>query len=340
MTANICGAGFTFIQQCVAYGYLVSQTVHGALSIGSFTMYAGAVTSFAAALRRVMDSVVEIRNYDRYYESLENYLNFPAKMRQGRERIRTSMPGKIEFEHVSFRYPGAAENALTDVCITIPSGTSLAVVGENGAGKTTFVKLLCRLYEPTEGRILLDGVDIRTLEYDRYAELFSTVFQDFQLFAMPLRDNINLTHKAEDVQIMTILEDLGLKTRVDSLPRGLNTHVYRNFDPEGFEPSGGEAQKIALARALVKNGPFVVLDEPTAALDPRAEYELYCQFDRLIKGKSAVYISHRLSSSRFCDRIAVFEGGRIVQCGAHDELIGQKGLYSELFDMQAAYYKE
>ena len=340
MGSNLCGAGFTFIQQCAAYGYLVLQVARGVLGIGSFTMYVGAVTSFAAALRRVMDSVVEIRNYDRYYDSLEEYLNFPAKLRQGRKTVQQHKPGRIEFDHVSFRYPGAGKDTLTDICLTLESGESLAIVGENGAGKTTFVKLLCRLYEPTGGRILLDGTDIRTLDYDSYAELFSTVFQDFQLFSMTLRDNINLTHQAKDERLMEILTDLGLRARVESLPGGLDTHVHRNFDSEGFEPSGGEAQKIALARALVKNGPFVVLDEPTAALDPRAEYEIYRQFDRLIEGKSAVYISHRLSSARFCDHIAVFEGGRIVQYGNHRELMEAEGIYRELFELQAAYYRE
>jgi ATP-binding cassette subfamily B protein/ATP-binding cassette subfamily C protein len=221
-------------------------------------------------------------------------------------------------------------------------GQKLSVVGENGAGKTTFIKLLCRIYDPTEGAIFLDGADIRDIDFDKYMSLFSTVFQDYKLYALSLKDNVALARSdtANDDEVESVLRKAGFGEKLGTLPKGVQTLVYRNFDGEGFEPSGGEGQKIVLARALFKDAPVIVLDEPAAALDPRAEYEMYQNFNTLVGGKTAVYISHRLSSSRFCDVIAVFKGGKIMEYGPHDELLGRGSLYPELWRMQATYYNE
>lgn len=335
--ADVLTAAFTFVQQCVSYAYLIRKVLKNAIGIGDFTMYTGAATAFAGALREIMKSIVEIRAYDLYYDKLDQFLAVPETLRAGR-----SLPPEgghlIEFMDVGFRYAGAEKWALRHINITMRPGEKLSVVGENGSGKSTFAKLLLRQYDPTEGVILMDGTDIRAIDYDRYMDLFSAVFQDFQLFAMSLRDNAALNQNVTDAQVFHALDRVGLAPFVKVLPRGLDTHIGRLFDEQGVESSGGEGQRIALARALIKNAPIILLDEPTAALDPRAEYEIYQGFHALTEGKTSVYISHRLSSARFCDRIAVFSEGRIIECGTHAELIRANGAYAELFRMQAQFY--
>ena len=338
--SGVVRAGLTFLQQCAAYAFLIAKVLSGGMGVGSFTMCIGAVTSFADALRQIMDSFTEIRAFDMYYDKLDEYLNIPQTLREGKRLPVEKRRHEIRFEDVSFRYPGAEVWALRNVSLVLKEGERLSLVGENGSGKTTLIKLLCRLYDPTEGRILMDGTDIRDLDYDQYLAQFSTVFQDLQLFDFSLRDNLALGREIGDPKLLEALEKVGLKQRVETLPKGLDTFVGRTFDEQGFEPSGGEAQKIALARALCKDAPVVVLDEPTAAMDPRAEYELYRSFDSLVGGKTVVYISHRLSSSRFCDRIAVLKGGRLVECGTHAELIALNGHYAGLYALQAQYYTD
>ena len=220
------------------------------------------------------------------------------------------------------------------------SGEHLSVVGLNGAGKTTFVKLLCRLYDPTDGEILLDGVNIKEYDYSEYMNIFSPVFQDFRLFAFSIKENIVLGNLNDDKdKVDGIIDQVGLKDKVDSLEKGSDTMLFKSFDENGIEPSGGEQQKMAIARALYKKAPVVILDEPTAALDPVAEYDIYRNFDTLVGGKTAIYISHRLSSCKFCDRIAVFSEGKIKEYGTHEELVKiDGGVYSEMFRAQARYY--
>ena len=338
MKANAVTAATTFVQQGAAYAYLIGAMLKGVLSVGDFTMYLGAVTAFSDALRSVMESLAEIRLYDGYYEDLDAYLHVPQTLRESGTRPVAAKAHTIEFQNVGFRYPGQKTWALRGVNLTLRPGEKLAVVGENGAGKSTFVKLLCRLYDPTEGRILLDGADIREYDYDGYMAQFSTVFQDYRLFSMSLRDNVALALPADDHRVELLLRQVGMGPRLDSLPKGIHTHVSKLFEEDGFEPSGGEGQKIALARALYREAPIVVLDEPAAALDPRAEYELYRQFAALVAGKSAVYISHRMSLARFCDRVAVFAKGRLTELDTHDALMVLGGEYAQLFALQAQYY--
>ena len=332
------GAIFTLIQQVSAYCYLIMKTIKGGISVGSFAMYIGAVTSFSSAFKSVLDSLMEIRAYDMYYDNLDEYLSVPIKLREGKQKRLPEGEHTIEFKNVSFQYPGSKKYALKNINITIKGRQKLSIVGENGAGKTTFVKLLTRLYEPTEGEILLDGINIKDIAYEDYMSVFSTVFQDYKLFALPLKDNVALALPMDESKIQSLLEYVGLGNTLKKLSKGIHTHVYKNFDENGFEPSGGEGQKIAIARALYKDAPIVILDEPTAALDPRAEYQIYQQFNEMVKGKTAVYISHRLSSTKFCDVIAVFNQGNIIEYGSHEELIRKNGVYSELFSMQAQFY--
>lgn len=335
--ADTMTAASTFAQQCVSYAYLIRQVLKNAIGIGDFTMYTGAVSAFSGALRQVMNSLVEIRAYDLYYDHLDEFLHVPETLRTGRLPIPAGNR-RIEFQDVGFRYPGADHWALRHVNLVLEPGEKLSVVGENGSGKTTLIKLLLRFYDPTEGQIRIGGTDIRDLDYDEYHSLFSAVFQDYQLFSMSLRDNIALGKPVSDGDILHALGQVGLSSFLGSLPRGLDTHIDRLFDDQGVIPSGGQGQRIAMARALVKNAPMIILDEPTAALDPRAEYEIYQGFASLTKGKTAIYISHRLSSARFCDKIAVLHKGILAEYGTHGELMEKNARYADLYRMQAQFY--
>ncbi len=333
-------AGLTFIQQGAAYGVLIGKVLSGTMSLGSFTMCISAVTSFAEAMRNLMDRLTEIRAYDFYYAQLDEYLHIPQVLREGSCLPISMQKHRFEFRNVSFRYHGSESWALRHIDLVIEPGQRLALVGENGSGKSTLIKLLCRLYTPTEGVILMDGVDIQEYDYDQYLEQFASVFQDFQLFDCSLRDNILFGKSMDDDRLDEIIEQVGLRQKVGSLPYGKDTTVGRRFDEEGFEPSGGEAQKIALARALCKDSPVIILDEPTAAMDPRAEYEMYRSLNSLVRKKTAIYISHRLSSCRFCDRIAVLHQGNLIESGTHEKLLENHALYAELYNMQAQYYTD
>ena len=269
-------------------------------------------------------------------------LDMPNRMYQGSltTEKRADRNYEIEFRDVSFRYPNTDAWALRHVSMKFKVGGRLAVVGENGSGKTTFIKLLCRLYDPTEGVILLNGIDIRKYRYGDYLALFSVVFQDFKLLSQPLGKNVAASEDYDRARAEQCLVKAGFGARLEQLPEGLDTFLYRDFDENGVEISGGEAQKIALARVLYQDAPFIVLDEPTAALDPEAEAEVYTKFNDIVEDKTAVYISHRLSSCRFCDEIAVFDGGRVVQQGTHDSLLEAQGKYRSLWEAQAQYYQK
>ncbi len=248
----------------------------------------------------------------------------------------------FEFKNVSYRYEGADGYALKNLTLTFKWGERLAVVGLNGAGKTTFIKLLLRLYNATEGEILLNGLNVREYNKEDYFSLFSPVFQNVEIFAYPLAGNVSMLPESEtDKQLVyDSLVKSGMKEKVDSLPEGVDTQLLKIIYEDGVDFSGGEKQKLALARALYKDAPVIVLDEPTAALDALAEYELYKNFDSLIGTKSALYISHRLSSTRFCDNVAMFAHGELVEYGTHDSLIEKGGEYAKMFEVQAQYYEE
>ena len=247
----------------------------------------------------------------------------------------------MEFRDVSFQYPGSGIWALRHVNMKFRVGKRLAIVGENGSGKTTFIKLLCRLYDPQEGQILLNGIDIRKYNYRDYMDIFSVVFQDFQLICQPLGANVAGSMKYDRDRARKSLMDAGFGDRLANMEKGLDTMLYKDLSEEGVDVSGGEAQKIAIARALFKDVPFIILDEPTAALDPIAEAEIYSKFNEITGDRTAIYISHRLSSCKFCDEIAVFHEGAIIQQGTHDNLVADKGgKYYELWNVQAQYYTE
>lgn len=246
---------------------------------------------------------------------------------------------EIEFKDVSFHYPGSQDMILEHVNCRLDMKNKLALVGKNGAGKTTFVKLLCRLYEPTDGVITLNGIDIRRYREEEYRELFGVVFQDFKLFSFPLWQNLAAGYARDEKKIWENLEKAGAGEFVKGLPQGIDTLLFKDKEG-GVDVSGGEAQKLALARALYKDAPFVVLDEPTAALDPISEAQVYESFHEMVRDKTSIYISHRMSSCRFCDDIVVFDDGKIVERGSHEELLAAGGCYAGMWNAQAKYYTE
>lgn len=329
---------------CLAYLIVGARALAGIFSVGSVVQYVGAITKLSEGIRVLVYSIQHIKMQGPH---CQEYLDFIGEGEEkskyiheqdGSREVAQDGDYVIQFEHVSFCYPGAQEMALKDVSLTMKKGEHFAIVGMNGSGKTTFIKLLCRLYRPTEGRILLNGVDIGEYSYEQYQKLFSVVFQDFQLMSLPLGENVAACKSYDEGKVMDCLEKAGAGEWAQSLPKKLLQPLYR-VDQDGVNVSGGEAQKIAIARALYKDAPFVVLDEPTAALDPMAEAEIYSRFRSLVDGKGAVYISHRLSSCRFCDTIAVFHEGELVQLGGHEQLLSDEGgRYAQLWQAQAQYY--
>lgn len=322
----------------ITYFYIGSLAMKGAITIGDFSLCISAASALYQSLSSMVLGWQTMEQYCSYASEFLKFMEYPSAMEKGDRQV---MDGEhvIEFSHVSFRYPRSERYVLRDVNLTIRSGEHLSVVGMNGAGKTTFVKLLCRLYDVTEGEIRIDGVNIREYSEEEYRKLFAVVFQDFKLFAFSLRDNITLGTGGCDEEVNRVLRLSGFYDDAKKLEQGLDTMLYKTFDKQGTELSGGQRQKTAISRALYRNAPIVILDEPTAALDPVAEAEIYEKFHGLVENKTAVYISHRLSSCRFCDRIAVFEDGTIREYGTHEELVKKEnGIYAEMFAAQAGYY--
>ena len=307
------------------------------------TQYIGSITRFATGFSSLISSAGLFRINASFVKQSLAFLEKPDVMYQGSltTEKRNDRQFEVEFRDVSFRYPGSGQYALRHVNMKFRVGQRLAVVGPNGSGKTTFIKLLCRLYEPTEGAVLLNGFDIRKYDYREYMSIFSVVFQDFTLADMPLGENVAASSEYDRARALSCLEKAGFSESLKKLPKGLDTCLNKTLDKDGIDLSGGERQKVALARALYRDASFIVLDEPTAALDPIAEAEIYRKFNDIIEDRTAIYISHRLSSCKFCDEILVFDRGGIVQKGTHEELVSDTaGKYHELWHAQAQYYDE
>lgn len=312
------------------------------ISIGDFSLYLNAITTFNSSVQAMIAAYIDISNNGQYIKDYFDFIELSGRADSNGIKLQEKdyLDAEIVFENVSFIYPNQEKKSLSNINLTIKKGERISIVGENGAGKTTFIKLLLRLYEPTEGRILFNGIDIRDIDYQDYQKIFSTVFQDYKLFAFRIIDNITSLegNEAEKEKVMKCLEKAGLSSKIEKLEHGLDTYLYNIYDEEGIELSGGESQKLAIARALYKDSPIVILDEPTAALDPRAEYEIYTRFLALVESKTSIFISHRLSSTKLCDRIVLFKDGSIEETGTHNELLQKGGLYAELFRMQAQFY--
>lgn len=326
-----------------AYLIVGILAIAGAMSIGSVVRLAGCLRNFMYGFVELICSLDDLGMRAHQQVSTFEFFELEDEMYKGRLPMekRSDNQYQIEFRNVSFKYPGSQVYALKNFSMKLKIGEKLAIVGMNGSGKTTMIKLLCRLYDPDEGEILLNGVNIKKFKQEEYSTLFSVVFQDYNLFPFKLGQNVALDTHYDVEKVEKCLRDAGFGDRLQEMPEGLDTYLYTDYDDSGVQISGGEAQKIALARAIYKDSPFILLDEPTAALDPLSEYEIYTHFDQIVGSKTAIYISHRLSSCRFCGKIAVFHEGQLVQLGSHKELVADtEGKYYEMWNAQAQYYRE
>ncbi len=321
------------------YLFIGIKGLFGIFGIGSLVLYCGSFMQIINGIMMMANTLGKLEEIIPLAECYFEILNTKDNMRFGSKELDPNGKFKIEFKNVSFKYPGTENYALRDINIKIENGESLAVVSRNGSGKTTFIKLLCRLYDVTEGEILINGINIAQYSQDSLNRIYSVVFQDFKIFSTTLAQNISAGGSYNKNRLMTSLEKANIKNRVLEMKNAENTYMYKDLDRAGVEISGGEAQRLALARALYKDAPIVILDEPTAALDPIAENEIYSRFNSFVDNKTAIYISHRLSSCVFCDRIAVFDNGALVQTGTHSSLLSDKtGVYKKLWSSQAEYY--
>lgn len=327
----------------LVYIFVGLKALAGAFGAGKVVEYYGAITKLITACTDIAGNAGYLRANNVQLKQEIEYLNLVSDMENGTRTVDGIDPASsvFEFHNVSFAYPETEPLILKNFSMQIKSGERLAVVGMNGSGKSTMIKLLCRLYDPTEGRITLNGIDIREFDYAEYLKLFAIVFQDFKLLAFPVGENVACSDEYDEERVWKCLEMAGVKARVEEFPKKLKQSIYKLYEKDGIDLSGGEEQKIAIARALYKDAPFVILDEPTAALDPIAESEIYSRFNDIAGGKTAVYISHRLSSCRFCSRIVVLDNGEVIQEGTHEELLeNPNGKYSRLWNAQAQYYAE
>lgn len=333
--------GISVVRQLIIIGWLIYGVVEQGMSIGSFTLYFASASAFSGAVHNILTSLSALRERSAQTDDYRSFMDIPTNTHKGKPVPRSDKYTFV-FENVSFRYAGQETYALKNVSMTLDAGEKLAVVGLNGAGKSTFIKLLLRLYDVTEGRILMNGTDIREFDREDYYRLFSPAFQDVVAFAQSMAENVSMSspENTDKALAEVHLRSSGLGDKLDSLENGLDTEILKVLYDDGIDLSGGEKQKLALARALYKNAPIIVLDEPTAALDALAEYRLYQSFDELVGKRTAVYISHRLSSTRFCDRVAMFKAGEMVETGTHEELMARDGAYAEMFRVQAQYYVE
>jgi ABC-type multidrug transport system fused ATPase/permease subunit len=326
-----------------AYLYLLWSMLHSNMTIGDFTLYFGAITGFGQWLSQIVSKISGLSNAN-YRVDDYRYL-IETKDHMNREKVAAipdvKAPCEIRCEDVSFQYEGSNHSILSHINLTIHKGEKLAVVGSNGAGKTTFIKLVCGLLEPTSGRILFNGIDIREYNRDEYYQLISASFQNVCLLPMSIAMNIGYTNDSciDKEKLYEAVKLAGLNEKITSLPNGLDTELVPSVVEGGINLSGGETQKLMLARAIYKEAPLIILDEPTAALDPIAEQEMYLKYNDLTKNRTAIYISHRLSSTRFCDRIILLDQGTIAESGTHDELMKLSGKYKQLFEIQSQYYK-
>lgn len=328
----------------IVYVYLIYRVVYiKDMPIDNFIMYFTTISGFALWMQKIMDDIAYIKEQNMYVSNYINFMNIDKDDEKVTyQPVPTQEPYNIEFKNVSFKYPNSDRYIYKDLSLKINSGQRLAIVGVNGAGKTTFVKLLCRLYEPNEGEILLNGINIKKFNKEEYYKLFSPVFQEIKMFAFSVADNVALEtgDRVDREKVVESIDRADMKEKIDTLKYGIDTKLYKIFDKDGVELSGGENQKLALARALYKDGKIIILDEPTAALDAISEYKTYLRFNDFVGNKTAIYVSHRLASTRFCDVIAFFENGKIAEYGTHDELLKKDGRYKNMFDVQACYYRE
>lgn len=329
------------LAQLVLYSFAIFRAVNGVMTAGEVIAFVMYFARIQYALEEISHNFGSILTKSQMWKQLFDFLDIPDEKYKGTipTEKRDDNEYEFEFKHVYFKYPDSEEYVLKDINLKWKIGEKMALVGKNGCGKSTLVKLLCRLYDPTDGEITLNGIDIRKYKYEEYMALFSVVFQDSKLFSFSLAENVAADTEYDPAYVTDCVIRSGLGERLDTMKNGIQTCLYKDFDENGVEISGGEAQKLCLARAIYKGSPFIVLDEPTAALDPISEHDIYTKFNSIVGTRTAIYISHRLSSCRFCDEITVMENGRIAERGNHEELLEKGGVYKALWSAQAEYYK-
>lgn len=335
------GTVLTLLSDLAIYGILGYKTLTGSLDVGSFFLCISTLAVFKRQLQGITGWADDFIRSSGYMEDYFSFMDQKSRSSSGFKlpKYDSDKPHVLEMRNVYFKYPGSEQYALKNVSVKLTFPSVYSVVGENGAGKSTFIKLLLGLYEPTEGEILLDEAPIEKYSLASYMSLFAPIFQDFQLFSFSIADNISVLDKSKQLsEIVSAAQKANIDDRIQSLPKGYDTTLYKIFDDKGVELSGGEQQKLAIARAILKAVEIFVLDEPTSALDPRAEYELFSQFHKITSGKSAIYISHRLSSTRMADTIICFQNGKIAEIGSHAELMKNKSQYAEMYTLQAEHY--
>ncbi len=322
------------------YLFIGVKGLFGLFGIGSLVLYCGSFMQIISGIMMFANTLGKLKEILSLARDYFKILEAESTMIYGNRELDLTNGFEIEFNNVSFKYPKSDIYALKQINLKISNGEKLAVVGRNGSGKTTFIKLLCRLYDVDEGEILINGINIKEYTRDSLNKLYSIVFQDYKILSLAVADNISANDECDKDMLNSALDKANIKDRIEAMPQKEKTYLYKDLDKSGVEISGGEAQKLALARALYKDSPIVILDEPTAALDPIAENEIYSRFNSFVENKTAIYISHRLSSCAFCDRIAVFYNAELVETGTHNELISANGRYAELWNAQASYYLE
>lgn len=328
-------------QQIALYFILIFHIFKDNYPVGDLSIGLSAAGQFSERLKSAFDCFLKLHERSMYVEEMNHFFSIPNKNYEaGKIEPKFDNNSVIEFKNVSFKYPGSDTYALKNFSIKIKANEKLCIVGENGSGKSTFIKLLTRLYFPSSGEITLNGTNINEYDYSLYQKLFAPVFQDFVQYEFVAKENIILNAPEDKSKLLDVIKKTGLDKLFEKLPKGLDSQVGKYIDPEGFEPSGGEAQRIAIARALYRGGAIYLLDEPTAALDPTQEYEIYSQFNDMITDKCAILITHRLSAVQLADKVAVFENGSVVEYGTHKELYDMDGIYTEMFDKQAKFYRD
>ena len=340
----VCGGGVSLLRETAAYLYLLAMIWRGQITVADFVLYFGVIAGFSSWLDNIFSKLSELNQWNLAVNYYRSYLEYPDTYRRegGKPLPADRFPKEIELKNVSYKYKGAETDTLHNISLKITPGEHLAIVGLNGAGKTTLVNLICGLTDPTEGQVLYDGIDIREYNRSEYYRLISAVFQQYSILPASIGEIVAETfpEKLDPAKVEQSLKSAGLWDKVQQLPQGLKSQFGRDVFDDGIEFSGGEVQKLLLARALYKSAPLLVLDEPTAALDPIAESEMYQNYSRFSDGKTALFISHRLASTSFCDRVVLMDNGAICEEGTHDSLLALKGKYCELFEMQAKYYRE
>ncbi len=341
--SNSVGTLINSIVLAIAFSSLSYSLVKNEITIGNFGMYLSAMIAFSSAMQNVMQSVVDISAFKPYYSAVIEFFNLEPKLRNSNiSNDLTDQVGEkiesIEFRNVNFKYPSTKYSVLKNINFKFEMNKTYAIVGKNGAGKSTLIKLLTRIYDPSDGEVIVNGINVSNIDYNYYMKFFATVFQDYNLFSFSVADNIVLDNEFDEERLRECVKMFGLEEKIESLPHGINTYIYKNYNEDGFEPSGGQGQKIVLARAQYQDSQVIILDEPTSSLDPQSEYELYKMFDNITNNKLSIYITHRLSSTKFCDCIIVIDENEIIDYGTHEELMLRCELYSSMYNMQKNYF--